>query len=211
MVLHVEHGHGTSMHCHPGKKTSIIVLTGEALCTTFGYRNNLKGLDAIILERGVFHSTKSLSLDGINLIEIETPPNKTDLIRFGDAYGRESSAYEGLSEMKTENLEEFGHFYAGNLRKGERKTYRGSVYEITFKSLADTETLILSANKPHNILYALLQGQVVDSTNRVVLDVGEAIWNNTLLEFGTLTYPSNPVFLTIKSIDSVETHKLNME
>ena len=82
--LHINHGHSTSMHCHPQKKTSLILLSGNALCNTFERRNYLNALDAIIVEKCVFHSTKAISDDGIDLIEIETPPDKTDFIRIND-------------------------------------------------------------------------------------------------------------------------------
>ena len=33
-VLHIKKGAQTSMHCHPGKTTSLVVLDGEAQCST---------------------------------------------------------------------------------------------------------------------------------------------------------------------------------
>jgi len=76
--LHIKSTHSTSMHCHPLKKTSLTVLRGRALSNTFGLRQIIDGLGATIIDKGVFHSTKAESEHGIDIIELETPPNKTD-------------------------------------------------------------------------------------------------------------------------------------
>ena len=131
--LYIKYGHSTSMHCHPEKKTSLILLSGSALCNTFERRNYLNSMDAIILEKAVFHSTKALSTQGINVIEIETPPNKTDLVRLNDEYGRETSGYEGLTQMRTENLEEFNHFFFETPEQNECYTHTNSNYEVSIK------------------------------------------------------------------------------
>jgi mannose-6-phosphate isomerase-like protein (cupin superfamily) len=196
--LHIKQGHGTSMHSHPMKKTSMMLLAGDALFSTFTHRDQLTGLDAVIIERGVFHSTKSLSAGGINMIEIETPPSKTDLVRFGDSYGRESSGYEGLLEMRIENLEEFGYFYFESPGKSEKMTHRGDTYEITFKAWTAGETLAFPDCQAGNVLYALCQGQIVDSKNRCALEIGEAAWVDALRKFGTLTFSSKSVLLTAR-------------
>jgi mannose-6-phosphate isomerase-like protein (cupin superfamily) len=109
--LHIKRDHATSMHCHPQKKTTLAVLSGEAFCHTFLTRNSLAAMDAVEIEKGVFHSTTALSDDGTYLLELETPPNKTDLVRFNDSYGREKHGYEPTSHMVDTNLEQFSHFH----------------------------------------------------------------------------------------------------
>jgi quercetin dioxygenase-like cupin family protein len=94
-VLHINQGNKTSMHCHPNKKTSLVVLKGEGLFSTHNEEYIIKEGEGVLIDSGVFHSTKALSDGGIIILEIETPPNKTDLYRFDDAYGREFSGYEG--------------------------------------------------------------------------------------------------------------------
>src|SRR4051794_30146792 len=89
--LHIRKDHATSMHCHVLKQTSLTLLTGKALSNTFRNRKFLSAGDSWIMEPGVFHSTKSVSLDGISLIEVETPSNKTDLLRLEDGYGRKDA------------------------------------------------------------------------------------------------------------------------
>ena len=90
--LHILAGKETSMHCHPGKWTALIVEDG--LCTLETLRSTypLKAGDMVHIERGAFHRTRTES--GVILIEIETPPMKCDLVRLEDRYGRAGMAYE---------------------------------------------------------------------------------------------------------------------
>ena len=53
-----------------------------------------------MIARGLFHSIKSLSKDGLLALEFETPVDKRDLVRFKDAYGRRSKSYEGKEFTK---------------------------------------------------------------------------------------------------------------
>ena len=49
----------TSMHCHPNKKTSLILLEGEADLYTLSKKINLKCGNAVTIDKGVFHRTSS--------------------------------------------------------------------------------------------------------------------------------------------------------
>ncbi len=82
-------------------KTWLTPLLGVALCHTFERRNYLNSIDAIILEKSFFYSKKSLFPEGIYVIETETSPNKSDLVRLNDEYGRESLGYERLTQIHT--------------------------------------------------------------------------------------------------------------
>lgn len=93
-VLHIQFGFQTSLHCHPNKKSSLIVLSGRACVTTLNQEMDLEVCDAIYIDQGVFHSTKPLSPDGLIIMELETPNNKQDLLRLGDQYGRTGTSYE---------------------------------------------------------------------------------------------------------------------
>ena len=95
--LHIKDQHSTSMHCHPNKTTGLILLEGTAevsfMSDTFILNPNHK----IMIRKGLFHSTKATSKNGINLFEIETPVDKFDLVRLRDSYGREGKPYEDVS------------------------------------------------------------------------------------------------------------------
>src|SRR3990167_8164257 len=91
--LHINKGEATSLHCHPNKKTGLILLSGEAELSFLNDTVPMKPLSRHILRPGLFHSTKAIS-DGVILLEIETPPNKEDIVRFDDKYGRKFKPIE---------------------------------------------------------------------------------------------------------------------
>jgi len=95
--LYITYQQATSMHCHCFKNTGLIVLDGIAKISFLNNSISLKGLDKIQIFRGRFHSTKSLSVGGIHVLEIEAPEDKTDLVRLHDLYGRDGQEYEDES------------------------------------------------------------------------------------------------------------------
>ena len=106
-MLHIVRKRKTSMHCHPQKTTALVLLSGNATCSNLEGERQLNPLDGVFIERGVFHSTEAsselpitpLSENGIWVMEIESPPDKGDLVRMEDEYGRAGTAYEGKSKM----------------------------------------------------------------------------------------------------------------
>ena len=106
-MLHIVRKRKTSMHSHPEKRTSLILLAGNATCSHLEGSEKLNPMDGIVIEKGVFHLTEAsseLPIDpqsenGIWVMEIESPPNKADLVRMEDAYGRSGKAYEGTENM----------------------------------------------------------------------------------------------------------------
>jgi mannose-6-phosphate isomerase-like protein (cupin superfamily) len=172
--LRINKGHSTSMHCHPHKKTCLITLSGEALCNTFGRRNYLKDMEAIVIENSVFHSTKALSSQGIELLEIETPPNKTDLVRLNDSYGRETKSYEGFMEMQIKNLERFNYFYFNEPDRNTLPTHSRNEYSITMETYANNEEFQDRFSLGKDELLCLCRGKILTKDNNVLLNVGDA-------------------------------------
>ena len=92
-VMHMNKGHGSSLHRHPNKDTLLIVLSGkvsmfrhpewEGPLEVFGYQMVPKG----VLHRQVAHEDSEI-------LEIEHPPMKTDIERISDVYGRTGKPYE---------------------------------------------------------------------------------------------------------------------
>ena len=93
-VLYLKKGAQTSMHCHPNKKTSLIVLEGEGACATLIGEIRRQAGEGLLIDKGVFHQTTTLSETGAFVMEIETPVNKRDLVRLKDKYGRAGQGYE---------------------------------------------------------------------------------------------------------------------
>lgn len=97
----------TSMHCHPRKRTGLVLLAGNATCSHVSGSIELDVMDAVMIDEGAFHSTEASnslpiqpqSENGIWVMEIESPPLKTDLVRMDDAYGRAGAGYEGEDHM----------------------------------------------------------------------------------------------------------------
>jgi mannose-6-phosphate isomerase-like protein (cupin superfamily) len=97
--LSIKNLHSTSMHCHPNKKTSLVILSGQALFSSLNKSIQLNPLDGAVIDAGTFHSTQAISKNGITMLEFETPPMKHDLIRLEDKYGRVANGYEGIDAM----------------------------------------------------------------------------------------------------------------
>ncbi len=180
--LHIKSGHSTSMHCHPNKKTCLILMSGKALCNTFNRRNNLENISGVAIEKSVFHSTKALSDDGINLIEIETPPNKTDLVRLFDEYGRQTEGYEGFSEMRTENLEKYNYCHYHEDNNLGITNYKISEQELVYENYSDNEHFKSEFHADVNGIYSMGRGEILSSSNKSVLKVGGMVSGSDLLK-----------------------------
>jgi GDP-L-fucose synthase len=168
--LHLKKGHSTSMHCHVRKKTSLIMLAGEAISNILTKRKSLKGGEALIIDKGVFHSTKALSDNGIFLLEIETPSDKTDLLRAEDRYGRENSGYEGITEMQSHELATFNHFSF----QEEDSAYDFGAYSVSMEIFQDSEDFRSHFKPRPRAIYSSCRGALRDQEGNIVLDLGES-------------------------------------
>jgi len=95
--LNLKHNQRTSLHAHPNKKTGLIVLSGVAEISFLNHSFILTPPDKTMIRHGVFHSTKAKSKRGLEILEVETPKDKHDLVRLEDYYGREGTSYEDSS------------------------------------------------------------------------------------------------------------------
>lgn len=57
-MLYIKKGFSTSMHCHPNKKTSLILILGNAICTTLNEKIPLNEKEGLILKKGYFTQQK---------------------------------------------------------------------------------------------------------------------------------------------------------
>lgn len=132
-ILKIFKNQKTSMHCHTNKKTSLILLKGEANLHTLDRTINLKSGNAVIIDKGAFHRTSSEFGEDITVMEIETPTNKNDIVRYQDKYKRSNSGYESKDSFtETKNNDLFL-----NLNKIENKPISLGEFEI---KLIDTAT-----------------------------------------------------------------------
>ncbi|MFQ5736966.1 MAG: NAD-dependent epimerase/dehydratase family protein [Thermodesulfobacteriota bacterium] len=199
--LYLKKGHSTSMHCHPGKKTSLILLSGNAMSNTFHKRRYLNGGEALIIEKGVFHSTKALSDDGICLLEIETPPNKTDLMRLEDSYGRESAGYEGIKEMQAHNLGEYNYFNFEESDCCERSAYTMNKYAISFEVFFDNDDFQEKFRTRNGELYTSCRGSIMDKNGSALLDTGDTQNANVFTDLKGLSISGKTVILKTLTVE----------
>lgn len=200
-LLKINANHSTSMHCHPLKKTSLVLLSGEALCYTFQGRNHLKPFTGLIMEKTVFHSTKALTPDGIELIEVESPPNKNDLVRVSDAYGRENRGYEGYAEMETKNLRAFNYFCFEEPADKEPQIHYSETYSVALEIFFDNEHLKKSFQIDDKQVYCICRGELLNAENEIILNVGEAVAGWRLKNEKSLATRNGAVFLKIRGKD----------
>lgn len=170
-ILHIKNGASTSVHCHPNKKTSLIVLSGKVLSSTLSGWFDLNTMDGLILENGVFHTSKAVSND-VFIMEIETPPNKKDLVRLKDSYGRENEGYEGKNKM-TDKIDKYKHIYFNDddIIKSEKKSIRNAILQMSY---CGSNILNQEINCVDNkIVYVFLEDKILDVDLKKVFGVGD--------------------------------------
>jgi mannose-6-phosphate isomerase-like protein (cupin superfamily) len=91
--LEITGGAETSMHCHPNKTVVLVVQRGDVRLNALTGEFALKQGESVLVEKGAFHRLTALP-GGAAVIEIEWPPNKRDLVRLEDRYGRAGQGYE---------------------------------------------------------------------------------------------------------------------
>jgi mannose-6-phosphate isomerase-like protein (cupin superfamily) len=160
-LLFIKFEHETSLHCHPNKDTGLIVLDGKV---NVSFLNDVFYLDSgrkIMIRKGLFHSTKTLSKEGAFVFEIETPVNKHDIIRLDDKYGRVAKPYEGKSyeEKKSSDC-----LWFEEPEKNLSNIYSFANCKIKICSISNYKQL-LSINDYVNVMF--LKGGIMCGKNKV--------------------------------------------
>jgi len=107
-LLQINPRQKTSLHCHPKKKTGLIVLNNTARIHLLEKSFELQGLSKIMIRNWMFHQTENPSSDApLFVIEVETPNEKGDLIRIRDDYGRKNQPFEGKEHWELKSNECF--------------------------------------------------------------------------------------------------------
>jgi len=201
-ILYLKSGAETSMHCHPGKKTSLVVLEGQVNCSTITGELVRGAGDGLWIEKGAFHQTSAISEAGAFVMEIETPVNKRDLVRLKDKYGREGQGYESEAQhsFDTQNYN-YISFQGLEIQHNLKKRY--GQCSMTFKKLSDANVLdeILQLN-PEDVV-CLLKGMLLDTANQSVVAAGDTMTVDALRQMGELHIGENTEMLTIKKIDRI--------
>lgn len=201
-ILYIKKGFQTSMHCHPNKKTSLIVLSGEAECSTLNESIIRSAGQCMFIPKAVFHSTKSLSDEGIFVMEIETPINKRDLIRLKDNYGREGKGYETIDSMSF-NIQNYNyislidpHIYY-NVKKKFGKC------SISLTRFGNIEEFDKNFNYTGWDTISILKGKIIDQNNRIIAETGDIIEINQIKNYHNIRIDEELELIYIKRIDNM--------
>ena len=153
----------TSLHCHPNKKTGLILLKGDATVNLIERSFPIEGFTKIMIRNGMFHQTHNKSDDPIYVLEIETPDKKFDLIRIEDDYGRENSGFESSENWK-EQLPNF------KIEPDKRNIFNNFTFEVM--PLKD----VLSRQLDPNDKIMMIDGHAfIQNEEQKLCDVGEVL------------------------------------
>jgi mannose-6-phosphate isomerase-like protein (cupin superfamily) len=193
--LHITEGRQTSLHCHPAKKTGYILLSGEAQVSFLKDSTKLKAVSKLMIREGLFHSTKAVSPGGILVIEVESPPDKTNLVRLEDAYGRKELPYEG-SEAVVPMTGECIRFR--DPVPGRPASYRVAGVDLVLEHLSGDELPQLKS-RPQDEVILVLDGGLVSNNDEPILSPGDVITLDTFTRLSdTFSAPRGMSFMSVR-------------
>lgn len=200
--LHIKAGAKTSLHCHPDKKTGLILLSGEAEIRFLNDSLKLKPLNKMILRAGLFHSTAALSPEGAVLLEVETPPVKTSLVRLDDEYGRQDQPYEGPDKL-IPMREECVRLQVP--ATGESRCYRLYNCDLIAERIHDLK--IMKHREPSDLII-ILDGGLQSRTRESVMGAGDVVTVSTFNRLANTFIAHYDIsMLTIRKTTTTDKHE----
>ena len=197
--LNIDYGKRTSLHSHPNKKTGLIILSGVAKVSFLNHSFKLTPPDKTMIRHGVFHSTEAISKSGLEVLEIETPKDKTDLVRLEDYYGRAGTPYENASHYisdQTVSIPKVKRLtkQTDDITLGDCKLTLDSGKLSRIELDVSTTEYNYLLNQYHS--YIILKGGV-KYKNHPVLSYGDIVDNTTLIRLSHKfdIYPSEIIGL----------------
>lgn len=158
-ILCLKKGQQTSMHSHPKKKTSLVVLEGSVICKSFDQVEKKNVGDAVIINRKVFHQTLNNSKKNAIIMEIETPNDKGDLIRLSDKYGRAGTGYEKADKFDV-NLTNYNYITLKSQNVFYNFTKKYGNTSIIFKKIDSRKSFDNLIQDHINSLITILDGKI---------------------------------------------------
>jgi mannose-6-phosphate isomerase-like protein (cupin superfamily) len=190
--LYINPKQKTSLHCHYKKKTGFIIISGNASVQLGLYKNTIKKYEApdkLMIRPGLFHQIKNIGKKPLEILELESPYDKFDLIRFEDYYGREKKRYE-TNSIKIDKKFNF------NKKKNLKFLFEKCIIEI--KEHKNFNNLL---NSKMSSIHALLAGNIINNNKNKVLPIGDIIRTGTLKKIASKFKIKNKVkFLTLHKI-----------
>jgi mannose-6-phosphate isomerase-like protein (cupin superfamily) len=197
-VLYLKNGAQTSMHCHPKKKTSLFVLDGAVKTSSLCDSHALGCRDCVMIDKATFHSTASDSDDGAFIMEIETPPEKTDLVRLKDEYGRENKGYEAGKELSHDTTGYEYHDFHHDIedeRKVIEKVIKNS--RVVLHNREVWQSFKDEVAQKHFCTISFLDVDLLNDKGEVVLPLGDICEGEWFLEQYDKLRPTKDVFTVL--------------
>lgn len=85
-------GNCSSLHFHPNKDKFLCVVAGEATLIKDNIHQRAKQGDTQFIPKGMAH--RQIAHTDALILETEWPPDKRDIVRLEDSYGRKGKPYE---------------------------------------------------------------------------------------------------------------------
>ena len=201
-VLYLKNGALTSMHCHPCKKTSLIVLQGKVVCSSLTNNFERSVGEGLLIDKGAFHQTRSASESGAFIMEIESPVNKRDLVRLKDEYGREGKGYE-KSDKHSVNLQNYNYLslHVPEIHYNLKKQF--GQCSLTFKKISHSqgiEDLFTLNNKD---VVSVLCGKILNRNGQTVVGIGDTVTVKELKNVDMPHVDNYAELLITKKIDTL--------
>jgi mannose-6-phosphate isomerase-like protein (cupin superfamily) len=196
-MLYLGEGQRTSMHAHPNKKTTLIVIRGEVRCSTLeGFFKRKEG-EGLVIESSVFHTTQAVSKNGAIIMEMESPPNKRDLVRLKDLYGREGMGYEGVHEM-TRELKGYEYIDFHDTNPKSRKTQKLGNCFFSLCVHGKIHSIHSRLQKEKGEVFCVLSGSIHDERGKLLLRAGEAMAVDDLKKISRIHAFHAIMYLTLR-------------
>jgi hypothetical protein len=149
------------------------VLHGRVRCSTLLVSREKRVGEGLVLPEGVFHQTRGLSEGGAFVMEVESPPDKHDLVRLSDKYGRAGSGYE-TSDMHSMNVQDSPLSLASESAERHVGTRFGDCTLSVLHLNAQQEFSQLSSLADSDIV-CVLKGELVDARGRFSVKHGDTL------------------------------------
>ena len=167
--LHIRCEAQTSLHCHPGKKTGFILLSGESEVSFLNDSMRMRAVGKLMIREGLFHSTKAVSPRGINVIEVESPPDKGNLVRLEDQYGRKEQPYEGKDATVPMHEDCIRLALPEN---GAERSYSVDGCRLVIETIRDADVL---HKRDADEIILVIGGGLISKTDEYILSPGDVV------------------------------------
>ena len=123
--------------------------------------------------------------------------SQMDLVRLNDDYGRQSQGYEGLTEMRTTNLEDFNYFHFDQPKIGQTFNHRTSFYSITLEKISHRSDSLYQFEK--NSIYSIFEGHLTSDKGGIFLETGDTIEGVEISSMSDIKFNYEIILFSVKT------------